>query len=61
MRAYARGRAYDPNRFSPNGPTPYTDPDVAARAAAAQAQVEEKKGLFGSKKKKEHSDEDSKE
>ena len=25
------------------------------------AQVEEKKGLFGSKKKKEHSDEDSKE
>ena len=60
MRAYARGRAYDPNRFSPNGPTPYTDPDVAARTAAAQAQMEGKsgKGGFFSKKK---SDKDSKE
>lgn len=52
MRAYARGRAYDPNRFSPDGPTPYTDPDVAARAAAAEAQVEEKKGGLFSRKKK---------
>ena len=23
IRTYARGRAYDPNRFSPDGPTPY--------------------------------------
>ena len=27
MRSYARGRAYDPYRFSPDGPTPYHDPD----------------------------------
>ena len=26
IRAYARGRAYDPNRFNPEGPTPYADP-----------------------------------
>ena len=26
IRAYARGRAYDPYRFSPDGPTPYHDP-----------------------------------
>lgn len=25
IRTYARGRAYEPNRFSPDGPTPYLD------------------------------------
>ena len=25
IRAYARGRAYDPYRFSPDGPTPYQE------------------------------------
>lgn len=26
IRSYARGRAYDPYRYSPDGPTPYKDP-----------------------------------
>ena len=51
LRSYARGRAYDPNRFSPDGPTPYHDPDRdwdnAKQAQDAQA---EKKPLFGRKK-----------
>lgn len=44
IRAYARGRAYDPDRFG--GVTPYKDPDIdenaieAARAAKAEKQEE---------------------
>ena len=30
IRAYARGRAYDPYRYSPDGPTPYHDPSAPA-------------------------------
>ncbi len=52
MRSYARGRAYDPNRFSPDGPTPYHDPDRDwDNAKKAEPQQPEKKGLFGRKKK----------
>ncbi|OUQ22273.1 insertase [Flavonifractor sp. An135] len=51
MRSYARGRAYDPNRFSPDGPTPYHDPDRDwDNAKKAEEQPKEKKGLFGKKK-----------
>lgn len=32
IRAYARGRAYDPNRFSPNGPSDYHEPNAAPAA-----------------------------
>lgn len=42
IRAYARGRAYVPNRFG--GVTPYTDPNDLVRAQAeAQAQKKKKK------------------
>ncbi|MBE5054473.1 YidC/Oxa1 family membrane protein insertase [Pseudoflavonifractor sp. DSM 107456] len=52
LRSYARGRAYDPNRFSPDGPTPYHDPDRDwDNAKQAQDTQEEKKSLFGRKKK----------
>ncbi len=37
IRAYARGRAYDPNRFG--GVTPYVDPDEEIRRQIAQAQA----------------------
>lgn len=51
MRSYARGRAYDPYRFSPDGPTPYHDPDRDwDNAKKAEDQPQEKKGLFGKKK-----------
>ena len=52
MRSYARGRAYDPNRFSPDGPTAYQDPDLDWAEAKKNAPAEEpkKKGLFGRKK-----------
>ena len=54
LRSYARGRAYDPNRFSPDGPTPYHDPDRDwENAKQAQDTQEEKKSLFGRKKKAE--------
>ena len=54
LRSYARGRAYDPNRFSPDGPTPYHDPDRDwDNAKQAQDTQEEKKSLFGRKKKAE--------
>ena len=36
MRSYARGRAYDPYRFSPDGPTPYHDPDREWDGAKSQ-------------------------
>lgn len=40
MRAYARGRAYDPDRFG--GVTPYRDPSAKADAASIEAALEEK-------------------
>lgn len=56
LRSYARGRAYDPNRFSADGPTPYHDPDRDwdnAKQAKSEGAQEEKKPLFGRKKKAE--------
>lgn len=51
MRSYARGRAYDPNRFDENGPTAYHDPDSDWAEAEKNAPTQEsKKGLFGKKK-----------
>ncbi len=49
IRAYARGRAYDPNRFG--GVTPYVDPDEEIRRQIAQAQAARVKK--GKKKDKE--------
>ena len=40
IRAYARGRAYDPYRFSPDGPTPYLS-DTAVDDAAVEKALEE--------------------
>ena len=52
MRSYARGRAYDPNRYSPDGPTLYHDPDRDwDEAKKAEQQPQEKKGFFGRRKK----------
>ena len=42
IRAYARGRAYDPYRFSPDGPTPYRDPAAVVDEEAIERAVEEK-------------------
>lgn len=42
IRAYARGRAYDPYRFSADGPTPYRDPDAVVDEEAIEHAVEEK-------------------
>ncbi|MCI8593943.1 MAG: membrane protein insertase YidC [Oscillospiraceae bacterium] len=42
IRAYARGRAYDPTRFSPDGPTPYRDPSAVVDEEAIERAVEEK-------------------
>ncbi len=42
LRAYARGRAYDPYRFSPDGPTPYRDSSFAVDDAAVEKALEEK-------------------
>lgn len=42
LRAYARGRAYDPYRFSPDGPTPYRDPAFTVDDAAVEQALEEK-------------------
>lgn len=42
IRAYARGRAYDPYRFSPDGPLPYADPAVpTVRQTGAEAELKE--------------------
>ncbi len=41
IRTYARGRAYDPNRFSPDGPTLYHE--IAASTVRQTAQEEELK------------------
>ncbi len=35
-RAYARGRAYDPNRFSPEGPTPYRESNSSKESGETQ-------------------------
>lgn len=42
IRAYARGRAYDPHRFSPDGPTPYCDLNGAAVENAQDKKLEHK-------------------
>ena len=42
IRAYARGRAYDPCRFSPDGPTPYRDPNGATAENAEDRKLERK-------------------
>ena len=52
IRAYARGRAYDPYRFRPEGPTPYKDPSEIDEAAV-EAALEKKKSRWGRKKKEE--------
>ena len=53
LRAYARGRAYDPYRFSPEGPTPYKDPSEIDEAAVEAALEKKKKGRWGRKKEDE--------
>ena len=40
IRAYARGRAYDPYRFSPDGPTPYHELDGAVTENAEDKKLE---------------------
>ena len=42
IRAYARGRSYDPFRFSPDGPTAYRDPSAVVDEEAIERAVEEK-------------------
>ena len=42
IRAYARGRAYDPYRFSPEGPTVYKDPGAPVDESAVEEALEEK-------------------
>ena len=42
IRAHARGRAYDPYRFSPDGPTPYRDPGAPVDEEAVSRALEEK-------------------
>ena len=41
MRAYARGRAYDPNRFG--GVTAYVDPDTIVREDKKSAKKKDQK------------------
>lgn len=42
IRAYARGRAYDPLRYSPNGPTGYQDPGAPVDETAVEKALEKK-------------------
>ena len=42
IRAYARGRAYDPYRYSPDGPTPYKDPGTPVDESAVEKALEKK-------------------
>lgn len=42
IRAYARGRAYDPNRYSPDGPTPYREPGAPVDETAVEKALEKK-------------------
>ena len=51
IRAYARGRAYIPNRFG--GVTPYTDPDALIRAQAQAEQERRQQGKKDQKRSKE--------
>lgn len=44
IRAYARGRSYDPYRYSSNGPTQYKDPTAAIDESAVEAALEKKTG-----------------
>ena len=53
LRAYARGRAYDPYRFSPEGPTPYKDPSEIDEADVEAALEKKKKARWGRKKEDE--------
>ncbi len=59
IRAYARGRSYIPDRFG--GVTPYTDPDLIAKAEAEQADKNWGGEKKEKKKKKKDSAEDKKE
>lgn len=42
IRSYARGRAYDPYRYSPDGPTPYKDPGAPVDETAVEKALEKK-------------------
>ena len=42
IRSYARGRAYDPYRYSPAGPTPYKDPGAPVDESAVEKALEKK-------------------
>ena len=42
IRSYARGRAYDPYRYSPDGPTPYKDPGAPVDEDAVEKALEKK-------------------
>ena len=42
IRSYARGRAYDPYRYSPDGPTPYKDPGAPVDESAVEKALEKK-------------------
>ena len=42
IRSYARGRAYDPYRYSPDGPTPYKDPCAPVDESAVEKALEKK-------------------
>lgn len=53
MRSYARGRAYDPNRFSPDGPTPYTDPDTLPKPEPEKGRKKKESGEGEVQEKKE--------
>lgn len=42
LRTYARGRAYDPFRYSPDGPTPYKDPAAPIDENAVEKALKKK-------------------
>ena len=42
IRSYARGRAYDPYRYSPEGPTPYKNPGAPVDETAVEKALEKK-------------------
>lgn len=42
IRSYARGRAYDPYRYSHDGPTPYKDPGTPVDETAVEKALEKK-------------------
>lgn len=42
IRSYARGRAYDPYRYSPDGPTPYKDPGAPVDETSLEKALEKK-------------------